>query len=895
MKNKYFILTFIVLIFNYSFAQKEASHWYFGNFAGLDFSSGNPVADTNGSLNTLEGCATISDVNGDLLFYTDGTTVWNRNHSVMPTGFPLEGDPSSSQSAIIVPKPNAISIYYIFTVDWSGGDRGLNYYTVDMTLNGGLGDVIGLNNIPTPTNLLTSPTSEKITAVKVLNEDAFWVISLRLGSFYAFKVDASGVNSKSIISSGFNVQEDLRGYLKVSPNGSTLVSANMTTGTFMYDFDAVSGVVTNERGLDLIGQPGYGVEFSALSKKVYISTGNFAEEGQVVTEMLFQFTIDISNQTAENINATRVLLYEYENSRAALQIGLDGKIYRNIDRSNFLGVITNPDGDGIAANYLHNAVSLGDKISTQGLPPFIQSFFIATIGTENICFGDSTNFAINSNEPILSITWNFGDGSPTSAQLAPIHTYAAPGDYTITAEVITADETKNVTQVITIYPLPSILSSVTLQQCDDDTDGMSLFNLKEVEIILTNDDPTPIFSYHLTEADAEANTNTIVNVSNFSNTTASQVFVRAESQLGCYDIATVNLQVSTTAIPTNFMLNFNSCDNDVLDNDSENGIVTFDFSDATNAITNLFPSNQNLVVTYYETIEDALAEQNNIDATNYRNENSAFSQQIVVRVDSQLNNACLGLGFHISLSVKPLPQFEVPEIEYLCSTDLPTPSTVISVLNPLDSYTYEWRNENGILLNAQESNSVIEVFEAGDYFVTATSQDNCTTTKKISVVISNFATIENVDVIDDSENNMITVQVTGDGDYEFALDDRNGPYQDENIFENVFAGIHTVFIRDKNGCGYNFQQVSVIGYPRFFTPNGDGFNDTWQVLGASFQPASKIYIFDRFGKLLVKIDPIGIGWDGTYRGRIMPESDYWFMVQLEDGRTRRGHFSLIKR
>ncbi len=895
MKKVYFIFIFLVLIFNYSLAQKEATNWYFGQNAGLNFSSGAPVADTNGSLSTLEGCATISDTNGNLLFYTDGTTVWNRNHIVMPSGFPLEGDSSSSQSAIIVPKPSAINIYYIFTVDWSGGDRGLNYYTVDMTLNGGLGDVVGLNNIPTPTNLLTSPTSEKITAVKVFNEDAFWVISLRLGSFSAFKVDASGVNTKSIISSGFIVQEDLRGYLKVSPDGSTLVSANMTTGTVMYDFDAANGVVTNERELDLMGQPGYGVEFSALSKKLYISTGNFAEEEQAVTEMLFQFTIDISNRTAENINATRVLLYEYENSRAALQIGLDGKIYRNIDRSSFLGVITNPDGDGVAANYLHNAISLGDKISTQGLPPFIQSFFIATIGTENICFGDVTNFTINSNEPILSITWDFGDGSPTSTELNPTHVYAAAGDYTISATVTTADETKTVTQVITIYPQPNIATPVTLQQCDDDTDGISSFNLIEAERLITDDDPTLSFTYHLSQADANDDTGALTNLSTFSNATASQLFVRVENQLGCFDVATVDLEVFTTAIPTNFMLTFDECDTDVLDNDDDNGITTFDFSSATNTILNLFPANQSLSVTYYETIEDALAEQNNLDASNYRNENSAFNQQLVVRVDSQINNACLGLGFHISLSVKPLPQFEVPAIEYLCSTNLPTPSTVISVLNPLDNYTYQWRNQNGILLNIEESSSVIEVFEAGDYFVTATSQDNCTTTKKISVVISNFATIQNVEVVDDSENNMITVQVTGDGDYEFALDDRNGPYQDENVFENVFAGIHTVFVRDKNGCGYNLQQVSVIGYPRFFTPNGDGFNDTWQVLGTGLQPATKIYIFDRFGKLLVKIDPIGIGWDGTYRGEIMPESDYWFMVQLEDGRTRRGHFSLIKR
>ena len=898
MKKIYFIVAFFVLTFNFSLAQKEAAHWYFGNLAGLDFSSGSPVADTNGALETIEGCATISDVDGNLLFYTDGYRgVWDRNHNSMPSVpfTSLLGDSSSSQSAIIVPKPGDTNIYYIFTADWSGGTNGINYYTVDMTLNGGLGDVLSDNGQPIANSLIVTPTSEKITAVKVLNEDAFWVIGIRLGSFIVYKVDSNGVSQKPITSPGFIVQEDLRGYLKVSPDGTTLVSANMTTGTFIYDFDSATGLVTNERQLNVLGEFGYGVEFSALSKKLYISTGNFARQGDKEIEVLFQFNLDIPEPTAENLNSTRVLLHTYSNSRAALQIGLDGKIYRTIEESHFLGVITNPEGDGIAANYLHNAIDLGSRTSRQGLPPFIQSFFIATISTENICFGDATRFTINSNEPILSIIWDFGDGSPTLTDLNPTHTYTAPGDYTITAEVTTADETKDVTQVITIYPIPNITTPVTLQQCDDDTDGFSNFNLGEAETLLTNDDPTTIFSYFLTEADAEASTNAILNISSFSNATASQVFVRVESQLGCYDIATVNLQVSTTAIPNNFMLNFNACDTSLIDNDSDNGITTFDFSNATTSILNLFPSNQNLTVTYYETIEDALAEQNNIDASNYRNDNSAFNQQIVVRVDSQNDNACLGLGFHISLSVKALPQFEVPEIAYLCSTDVPTPSTVLSVSNPLDTYTYEWRNQNGILLNTEGSSSTFEVFDAGDYFVTATSQDNCTITKMVAVITSNFATIQNVEVVDDSENNIITVVVSGDGDYEFALDDRNGSYQDENLFENVSAGIHTVFVRDKNGCGVSFQEVSVIGYPRFFTPNGDGFNDTWQVLGSSFQPTSNIYIFDRFGRLIVKIDPVGIGWDGTYRGKIMPASDYWFMVQLEDGRTRKGHFSLIKR
>jgi gliding motility-associated-like protein len=895
MIKHYFVFVFLFFTFNLSFAQKEASHWFFGENAGLDFTSGSPVADTNGSLNTLEGCTTISDVAGNLLFYTDGTTVWNQNHVVMPTGNGLFGDPSSSQSAIIVPKPGDNNIYYIFTVDWSGGSNGLNYYTVDMMLDGGLGDVIGVNNVPNPILLLTSPISEKITAVKVFNEEAFWVISYQNGRFFVFKVDNNGVNQAPIAGNeGFSGSGDARGYLKTSPDGTKLVSANMTTGLFLYDFDDVTGTVSNERQLNVLGEFSYGVEFSPLSKKLYISTGNFGGNG-LVTEKLFQFTVDIPVPTSENLDATRVELHSYLNARAALQVGLDGKIYRAIDGTNSLGIINNPDGDGTAADYQHGAISLGGQNSTQGLPPFIQSFFAALIQIENQCLGDISVFTIESNEPIISIIWDFGDGSATSTLLSPTHTYALPGEYTLTVQVTTADETKTITQTITIFVLPNITTPITLQQCDDDTDGISAFNLREIETLLTNDDPTPTFTYHLSQADADTNTGAIANLLAFSNATASQVFVRVENQFGCYDIATVNLRVSITdAVMANLMLNFNECDTDLIDGDDANGITTFDFSSATNTIMNLFPANQNVIVSYYENTTDALAEENAIDATSYRNENAPFTQQIVVRVDNQDNNACLGLGFHITLIVESLPEFDLVDEQILCLNQLSEPITLM-VENPQDDYTYEWRDQGGVLLSTSATSSLFEVTTAGDYFVTAISVANCETTKKITVTASNIAIITSIDVVDVSVNNTITVNVTGEGDYEFALDDINSVYQDSNLFENVIGGIHIVYVRDKNGCGTISEEVSVISFPKFFTPNGDGFNDTWQVSGVGFQPASKIYIFDRFGKVIAKIDASNEGWDGKYRGNQMPSSDYWFKVELEDGRLLKGHFSLIRR
>ena len=137
------LLFYFLLSINFCvFSQEEASNWYFGENAGIQFANDGSITVLNdGQLNTIEGCSSISDSNGNLLFYTDGITVYNRQHTILNNGFGLLGDPSSSQSAIVVPKPNDPDIYYIFTVGSNQSQTGLKYSVVDMTRDGGLGQV----------------------------------------------------------------------------------------------------------------------------------------------------------------------------------------------------------------------------------------------------------------------------------------------------------------------------------------------------------------------------------------------------------------------------------------------------------------------------------------------------------------------------------------------------------------------------------------------------------------------------------------------------------------------------------------------------------------------------------------------------------------------------------
>jgi gliding motility-associated-like protein len=168
-------------------------------------------------------------------------------------------------------------------------------------------------------------------------------------------------------------------------------------------------------------------------------------------------------------------------------------------------------------------------------------------------------------------------------------------------------------------------------------------------------------------------------------------------------------------------------------------------------------------------------------------------------------------------------------------------------------------------------------------------------------------TDQDVTIVDDSDNNSITIDPTnlGIGDYQYALIDENNlqtAFQDIPVFENLTGGFYTIVVQDKNGCRPDATLVvSVIEYPKFFTPNNDGINDTWAIKGANstFYPSAQINIFNRFGKVVAQIDVDNPGWDGTYGGKILSSDDYWFSIILVDrngnARERKGNFSLLRR
>jgi hypothetical protein len=367
------LLISIFLVFRLSFAQNENNIWYFGQNAGLDFNSGTPVPLTNGALNTSEGCASVADkTSGQLLFYTDGVKVWNKNHTVMPNGTGLWGDISSTQSAHIVPKPGSDTLYYIFTTDagTSGFPNGgvMAYSVVDMSLASGNGDVI-IKNVA-----LFDITSEHLTATLDSSGCNIWVLAheWNTDAFYAYLVSDTGVSSTPVISNAGSIHNcGYYGQMKVSPDGKKLalpLPCDLSNNYYveLLDFDNKTGVVSN-----MIQLPQdhltYGLEFSPSSQYLYIVDHN--NDSAIIYKQTAQY--DVSLDSADII-ASRVIVGATYNSTTfsggAAQLAPDGKIYVVPTYSDSLSVINYPDSAGLACNFVVAGLYLGGKFTDHGLP-----------------------------------------------------------------------------------------------------------------------------------------------------------------------------------------------------------------------------------------------------------------------------------------------------------------------------------------------------------------------------------------------------------------------------------------------------------------------------------------------------------------------------------------------
>lgn len=365
---KHFSATVILTLAAFAaMAQGATSNWYFGKGAGIIFTGDSAIA-TNSRLFTEEGSATLSDAQGKLLLYTNGITVWNGEHRVMPNGNGLMGGKSSTQSALILPKPGSSNLYYIFTTDIQAQSNGLRYTVVDMTKQEGKGDIISRNNF------LIAPATEKLTAIRHSNGRDWWVIAHRWNSngYMSFLVDADGVSTRPVMSMVGTVHggpnRKAIGYLSPSPDGTKLAAAlwDAESNFEILDFDRSTGKVSDPILLKGF-EEAYGVCFSPDGSKLY-GTANGAGGGKA---QVIQFDLKAGNAAA--IAKSAVVVGTSESPRiGALQLGPDGKVYVARQNNYYLGVIQNPNLKGSACTYTDNGFHLGKQRSDLGLPNFPQ-------------------------------------------------------------------------------------------------------------------------------------------------------------------------------------------------------------------------------------------------------------------------------------------------------------------------------------------------------------------------------------------------------------------------------------------------------------------------------------------------------------------------------------------
>jgi gliding motility-associated-like protein len=365
---------------------KRTWHWYFGNGAGLDFSSGFPVADTTGKLHSYESCAVMSDTAGNLLFYTDGDTVWDRRHIMMPNGYGLKGCGdyvgSSAKGTIIIPQPQKDSIYYIITVDcWENSvAEGLRYSIINMNKNSGYGDVVIKNKL-----LFNNPT-EGITATKSVTGDTIWIATYEHNNdiYRIYRIDKNGLDTIPIINKIGGIHSDYVTYMNFSQNGNYLAAYNVgNINADLMNFNLKTGELFNHIRLP---EGGNGACFSPDNSKLYFTT-----DGTTILQY---------NLCAEDIAGSLIKLYDPrapDNSTyGAISVTADTSIMLiSSVLKDKISYIIHPNSIIDTGKIAVLSISLLGRYSHLGFPNFIQSYFHNN-SQKNPCTSETIN--INNNE-----------------------------------------------------------------------------------------------------------------------------------------------------------------------------------------------------------------------------------------------------------------------------------------------------------------------------------------------------------------------------------------------------------------------------------------------------------------------------------------------------------------
>lgn len=552
MLKKVVLVVSFVLLGASGFAQKQNNQWRFGAGGGVNFNTDPPSFVAGSAIATNEGSASVADkTTGALLFYTDGVTVWNALNQVMPNGTSLDGGStalSSTTAAVIVPKPSSANLFYIVTVDEQFSPSGVRYSVVDMSLNGGLGDVL-----PTQKNVfLLNTTSEKLEVVPAADGQSFWLLAHDEpgNTFYAYKITSAGIQNTPVVSTIGSTQSNGAGHMKINKQ-FTKIAIGVTPGGKMelFDFNNATGVVSNlitwttNFPLPLV----YGIEFSPNGNVLYVSN----------LERLVQY--DLTQATGTAIGNSALQLSSGFYAAASLQLGPDDKIYIN---SGTVDVINCPNKLGVLCDFQQNAIAGQTGGGGYGLPKWVYYPDDAPLSDSNAikstgnCAGVPVLFSLEDVNGIVSVTWDFGDptsgaANNTSNSLTPQHTYASAGTYNVNVVVnydcfsinLPATVTIDPPVVPTFNPVPSFCAGSTPPVLPT-TSNNGIVGTWSPAVVSNTASATYTFTPDAGQCAAVATLTTSV-----TSCATNQILYSANCQ---YEVVTFSLQSTTDVVAVNW-------------------------------------------------------------------------------------------------------------------------------------------------------------------------------------------------------------------------------------------------------------------------------------------------------------------------------------------------------
>ena len=446
-------------VLEYGVVEQIYNQWYFGEQAGIDFNGQTgPVAILDGNnQDAEEGCATISDINGDLLFYTNGVTIWNREHEVMANGDSIGGDEQSAQNSLIMPFAGDQTLFYIFTTEQVYGDDeyALRYSIVDMKGDTALGRVV-IKDVK-----LMDNSTERITGSGFTGNDLIVAHEFGNNTFRSYTTSDLGLSGAIFSPTGeihdFMNELSATGYMKIAGAGN-IIAVNIPGTSQIEILDLEQGEISNPRLIDTQENDLYGLELSASGNRLYVTTSS-------ATSKLIQYDLDSLNSEdpSTDIEATKYDGYTEGVEYGALQIGPNGQIYMAVNNAGTIGTIAAPEADNDEVSFDPIGFDLQGRTSRLGLPNFAQeentSAQEPSISVTEGCAGQVSTFTAVGRDPLNSIEnylWIFGDGTSAAVQ-DTTHIYTTPGTYTVQMVLSNrCDVDTTLTATITINNIPEV-------------------------------------------------------------------------------------------------------------------------------------------------------------------------------------------------------------------------------------------------------------------------------------------------------------------------------------------------------------------------------------------------------------------------------------------------------